>query len=215
MNKLQEKLDKIFTIFSEKNIPPTIELNYITDFELLISIILSAQSTDISVNKVTSKLYPIANTPKKILDLGLETLFTHLSSLNLYKTKSKHVIETAKILLEKYDSRVPQNFDDLISLPGVGRKTANVFLSTFYGEFRIGIDTHITKVTNRLGIISTKDVIKIEKILMDNIPEKWQGYCHHWLVLHGRYVCKAKKPLCKTCHINNFCDYYTSIKASN
>jgi endonuclease-3 len=213
MISISEKLDHIFQILSDINPSPNVELTYKTDFELLVSIILSAQSTDISVNKATEKLYRFSNTPEKIIDLGLENLLKYLSSLNLYRTKSKNVLETSKILFEKYNSIVPRNFDELIQLPGVGRKTANVFLSVFYGELRIGIDTHITRISQRLGISDTKNVLKIEKILEDNTSEKWKKYVNHWLVLHGRYICKAKKPLCETCKINNYCDYYISIKS--
>lgn len=213
MISIGEKLDHIFHILNDINPNPKVELSYKTDFELLIAILLSAQSTDASVNKATEILYKIANTPKQIIELGLENLLRYLSSLNLYRTKSKHVIETSKILLEKYDSIVPRNFDELIQLPGVGRKTANVFLSVFYGEPRIGIDTHITRVSQRLGISDTSNVLKIEKILEDNTPEKWKKYINHWLVLHGRYICKAKKPLCTVCKINNYCNYYISIKS--
>jgi endonuclease-3 len=208
MNAISEKLDSIFELLSKENPDPKIELNYINDFTLLVSIILSAQTTDISVNKVTDKLFKIVQTPKDISDLGLDELMKSLSSLNLYKTKAKHITETAQILIDKFDSKVPDDFDELIKFPGVGRKTANVFLSTFYNQNTIGVDTHVTRVPNRIGICNTQNVVLIEKILMENISKKWGNKPHHWLVLHGRYICKAKKPKCEVCCINNFCDFY-------
>jgi endonuclease-3 len=215
MNKISEKLDSIFEILSKENPDPKIELNYINDFTLLVAIMLSAQTTDISVNKVTDKLFQIIQTPNDAVKLGLDNLMQHLSSLNLYKTKSKHVIETAKILIEKFHSKVPNDFEELIKLPGVGRKTANVFLGTFYNHHdRIGVDTHVTRVSNRLGICKTQNVVTIEKTLMENISPRWGNKAHHWLVLHGRYICKAKKPKCDICSIKNFCDYYEEVNKS-
>ena len=211
MNAISEKLDSIFELLSKENPEPKIELNYINDFTLLVAIILSAQTTDISVNKVTDKLFQIVKVPQDILDLGLDELMKSLSSLNLHKTKAKHIMETAKILIDKFDSKVPDDFDELIKFPGVGRKTANVFLGTFHNQNTIGVDTHVTRVSNRLGICNTQNVVLIEQILMKNISPKWGNKAHHWLVLHGRYICKAKKPKCEICCINNFCDFYKDM----
>jgi endonuclease-3 len=205
---LIKKVDSIFSILQSLNPYPTIELKYLDDFTLLVAIILSAQTTDIQVNKVTDKLFQIVKTPKEFLSFGLEKLMVHFSSLNLYKTKAKHIIETAQIVAEKFNSKVPDDFEKLIELPGVGRKTANVFLGTFHNQHRIGVDTHVTRVTNRLGLCDTQDPKKIEYILMDLIDKKWGSDSHHWLVLHGRYICKAKKPMCDECKIKDFCDFY-------
>ena len=183
------------------------ELNYTTPFELLIAVLLSAQATDKGVNKATAKLFPVANTPQAMLDLGLEGVMEYAKTIGLYKTKSKHIIETCRILLDKHGGEVPQTREALEALPGVGRKTANVVLNTAFGQPVMAVDTHIFRVANRTGIAPGKTVLAVEKGLMARVPPEYLLDAHHWLILHGRYVCQARKPRCWECAVAHLCDW--------
>lgn len=211
MNK-KERVRQIFSILRALNPQPTTELNYSSPFELLVAVVLSAQATDISVNRALSKLYPIANTPKQIKDLGESGLEAYIKTIGLYKTKAKNVIGLCNMLIDEYDSEVPREFEELIKLPGVGRKTANVVLNTLFGHKTIAVDTHIFRVSNRLGIACGNTPLEVESGLMRVVPDEFKQDAHHWLILHGRYVCKARKPECEICKINQFCDYYKLFK---
>lgn len=197
----------IFARFKKANPDPTTELVYHNDFELLIAVILSAQATDISVNKATGPLYKKANTPEKILKLGSDGLKSYIKSIGLYTTKANHIIATCKLLIEKFNSRVPEDRESLESLPGVGRKTANVILNTAFGQPTIAVDTHIFRVANRIGLACGKTPLAVETQLLKNIPREYLQDAHHWLILHGRYVCTARKPHCPTCVIKDLCQY--------
>ena len=186
---------------------PTTELEYHTPFELLVAVILSAQATDKSVNLATRELFPVANTPRKILDLGEAELRGYVQRIGLYQTKSKHLILMCKILLEKDDGQVPQTRESLEALPGVGRKTANVILNTAFGQPTIAVDTHIFRVSNRTGLAPGKTVLAVEQKLMKMVPNEFKQDAHHWLILHGRYVCTARKPKCRECTISDICEY--------
>ena len=210
-NSLRQRVIKIFQILKSHNHAPTTELVYSTPFELLVAVILSAQATDISVNKVTKSLYKIANTPQQIIDLGLDNLMHHIKTIGLYKTKAKHVYATCKLLVTSLNSEVPDNFETLITLPGVGRKTANVILNTIFGKPTIAVDTHIFRVSNRLGIAAGTTPLIVEQKLQQIIPQRFKMHAHHWLILHGRYVCKARTPLCAQCNINKYCDTYINM----
>ena len=205
MNKV--KRAHIFTLLSKDNPSPTTELVYKTPFELLIAVILSAQATDISVNKVTKKLFAIANTPEKILVLGLKKLKTNIKTIGLYNNKAKNIIETCKIILEKHNGEVPNNRIALEELSGVGRKTANVILNTIFGEPTIAVDTHIFRVSNRTGISQGKNVLEVEKKLMKHVPDVFKKDAHHLLILHGRYTCTARNPKCNSCIIFDYCEW--------
>lgn len=205
---------ELFKRFKAHNPKPTTELNYHSHFELLVAVILSAQATDISVNKVTKKLFAHANTPEKILALGENDLCHYLKSIGLYRNKAKNIIATCKILIEQFASQVPNNRKDLESLPGVGRKTANVILNTVFGHPEIAVDTHIFRLANRLQLAPGKTVVEVEKKLRTNIPSIYQQNAHHWLILHGRYICKAKKPLCYQCFIADLCPYQPKTEES-
>ena len=205
MNK--QKRTEIFRRLKEINPHPTTELEYSSPFELLISVILSAQATDIGVNKATSRLYKVANTPEQIYTLGLETLKDFIKTIGLFNSKAANVIKTCKILMDKHNSVVPDNRNDLEALPGVGRKTANVVLNTAFGQPTMAVDTHIFRVSKRTKIAHGKDVLQIEKSLLRLIPEEYLMDAHHWLILHGRYICKARKPNCKECIIRDLCEY--------
>lgn len=207
-----QKLDQIFSILSQTIETPKSELQYTNDFTFLVAIMLSAQTTDVQVNKATKELFNIASTPEQFLKLGAEGLSQYISTLNLYPTKARNIIKTCEILVENFDSKVPNNFDDLITFPGVGRKTANVFLNNFYEHHVIGVDTHVARVTNRIGICDSKNPLKVEQELEKYTPKKWLKDAHNLLVLHGRYVCKARKPDCLNCKINMCCDFYQNIK---
>lgn len=198
---------EIFKRFKEINPHPTTELEYSSPFELLISVILSAQATDVGVNKATFRLYKIANTPEQIYNLGLDTLKDYIKTIGLYNSKAKNVIKTCKILIDKHKSQVPNNRKDLEELPGVGRKTANVVLNTAFGQPTMAVDTHIFRVSRRTKIAHGKDVLQIEKSLLRLIPDEYLMDAHHWMILHGRYICKARTPNCKECIINDLCEY--------
>ena len=205
MNKV--KRTEIFTRFRAANPNPTTELNYATPFELLVAVILSAQATDVGVNKATDKLYAVANTPAAILALGVDGLKSYIKTIGLFNTKAENVIKTCQALLDKHNGRVPDNRQDLEALPGVGRKTANVVLNTAFGQPTMAVDTHIFRVANRTGIAPGKDVVEVEKRLIRLIPAEFLMDAHHWLILHGRYVCKARKPQCGSCVIEDLCEY--------
>ena len=205
MNK--EKRTEIVTRFRAANPNPTTELNYSTPFELLVAVILSAQATDVGVNKATDKLYAVANTPAAILALGVDGLKSYIKTIGLFNTKAENVIKTCQALLDKHNGQVPDNRQDLEALPGVGRKTANVVLNTAFGQPTMAVDTHIFRVANRTGIAPGKDVVEVEKRLIRLIPAGFLMDAHHWLILHGRYVCKARKPQCGSCVIEDLCEY--------
>ncbi|HEX7646157.1 MAG TPA: endonuclease III [Noviherbaspirillum sp.] len=202
-----EKRLEIFRRFREANPHPTTELEYTTPFELLIAVILSAQATDVSVNKATRQLYPVANTPAAIHALGVEGLTEYIRTIGLYRTKAKNVIETCRILLEKHGGEVPRSREALEALPGVGRKTANVVLNTAFGEPTIAVDTHIFRVANRTNIAPGKNVEEVERKLLKFVPQEFRHDAHHWLILHGRYTCIARKPQCWNCIIADQCEY--------
>ncbi|MFC4821198.1 endonuclease III [Dokdonella ginsengisoli] len=203
----REKITELFRRLRELNPTPTTELVYTTPFELLVSVILSAQATDVGVNKATRRLYPVANTPQAILDLGEEGLKSYISTIGLYNAKAKNVIATCRILVERYGGEVPRSREALEALPGVGRKTANVVLNTAFGEPTIAVDTHIFRVANRTGLAPGANVRAVEDKLEKVVPEEFRKDAHHWLILHGRYVCKARKPECPRCVINDLCAY--------
>ena len=202
-----EKRIQIFRILEQKNPNPTTELQYNSTFELLVSVILSAQATDVSVNKATAKLFPLANTPEAIKKLGLRKLTDHIKSIGLFKTKAENILKTCSILIDKFSGEVPKNREDLESLPGVGRKTANVVMNTAFGIPTIAVDTHIFRVSNRTKIARGKSVLEVEKKLLKLIPQDFLQNAHHWLILHGRYTCKARTPLCKDCCIAHLCEF--------
>lgn len=203
----QIKRAEIFRRFQAQNPKPTTELNYSSEFELLISVILSAQATDISVNKATEKLYPVANTPEKIFALGETGLKKYIKTIGLFNTKASNIIKTCKILITEHDSRVPNNREALEKLPGVGRKTANVILNTAFGEKTMAVDTHIFRVANRTKLAEGKTPLEVELKLVKTIPPEYLGDAHHWLILHGRYVCTARQPKCATCLIHDLCEF--------
>ena len=205
MNKFIRQ--EIFERFRAANPHPTTELNFNSPFELLIAVLLSAQATDVGVNKATAKLFPVANTPQAMLGLGLEGIMEYTQTIGLYKTKSKHIIQTCRILLEQHGGEVPAKREALEALPGVGRKTANVVLNTAFGMPVMAVDTHIFRVSNRTRIAPGKDVREVEDKLMRFIPKEFLMDAHHWLILHGRYTCKAVKPQCERCLIHDLCEY--------
>lgn len=209
MNK--QKRTQIFERWKRINPHPTTELEYSSPFELLISVILSAQATDVGVNKATSRLYKIANTPQQIFDLGLETLKDYVKTIGLFNTKAKNVIKTCEILINQHGGVVPQDRKSLEALPGVGRKTANVVLNTAFGQPTMAVDTHIFRVSKRTKIAHGKDVVEIEKSLLRLIPKEYLMDAHHWLILHGRYTCKARTPNCKECVIVDLCEFNKKI----
>ncbi|HSM98764.1 MAG TPA: endonuclease III [Gallionella sp.] len=201
------KRREIFLRLQAANPHPTTELEYSTPFELLVAVMLSAQATDVSVNAATRQLYPVANTPGKILALGEEKLRGYIQRIGLYKTKAKHVMQTCRLLMERHGGAVPQTREELEALPGVGRKTANVILNTAFGQPTIAVDTHIFRVANRIGLAPGKDVLEVEKKLLKFVPDEFKHDAHHWLILHGRYVCQARKPKCGACIIRDLCEY--------
>jgi endonuclease-3 len=205
MNK--EKRTAIYAKLRELDPNPDTELHYFSPFELLVAVILSAQATDISVNKATDALYPVANTPEKILTLGVTGLKSYIRKIGLFNNKAENIIKTCRILIDEHNSEVPTTREELEKLPGVGRKTANVILNTAFGEPTIAVDTHIFRVANRTGIAKGKTPINVEKRLVRLTPDEFKKNAHHWLILHGRYVCKARKPLCGECAVIDWCEY--------
>ena len=205
MNK--KKIISIFEILQANDPEPVTELHYKTTFQLLIAVILSAQATDKSVNQVTSILFPLANTPESIYELGEDKLRNTIKSIGLFNSKAKHIIQTCRILIDKYSSKVPETRKELEALPGVGRKTANVVLNTAFGQPTIAVDTHIYRVANRTAIASGKTVLEVEKKLIKFIPDEFKVPAHHLMILHGRYVCKARSPHCPDCRLLDLCEY--------
>lgn len=205
MNK--EKRAAIFERLKIANPAPTTELDYSTPFELLVAVVLSAQATDKGVNKATARLFPVANTPEAILELGLEGLKEHICTINFFNTKAQNVMKTCQALVDRHSSQVPSTRAELEALPGVGRKTANVVLNTAFGEAAMAVDTHIFRVSNRTGIAKGKNVLEVEQRLMRLVPKEYLQDAHHWLILHGRYTCVARKPRCGICLIEDLCEF--------
>ncbi len=205
MNK--QKRCEIFQRLQAENPTPTTELQFVSAFELLVAVTLSAQATDVSVNKATSKLFKVANTPEAMVKLGVDGLKNYIKTIGLYNNKAKNIIAACEILLEKHGSQVPTTRDALEALPGVGRKTANVVLNTAFGEPTIAVDTHIFRLSNRTGIAPGKNVVEVEKKLLKFVPDEFKKDAHHWLILHGRYICVARKPRCGACVIIDLCEY--------
>lgn len=203
----REKRIAIFSTLRDHNPKPTTELNYRDSFELLVAVVLSAQATDVGVNKATDKLYPVANTPQAIYDLGVDGLKQYIKTIGLFNSKAENVIKLCRMILDLHDGEVPRQREDLEALPGVGRKTANVVLNTAFGEPTIAVDTHIFRVSNRTGIAPGKNVVEVEKRLIRLVPDEFKLDAHHWLILHGRYVCKARKPDCPNCLIAHLCEF--------
>jgi endonuclease-3 len=201
------KRHEIFRRLREANPHPTTELEYTTPFELLIAVLLSAQATDVGVNKATRKLYPVANTPQAILDLGLDGLIPYIQTIGLFNTKARNVMATCRILVDQHGGEVPRDRESLEALPGVGRKTANVVLNTAFGEPTIAVDTHIFRVANRTNLAPGKTVDIVEQKLLKFVPREFLQDAHHWLILHGRYTCIARKPQCWNCMIVDLCEY--------
>ncbi len=205
MNKL--KRIEIFERLKADNPKPTTELEYSSPFELLAAVLLSAQATDVGVNKATRKLFPIANTPQAIIDLGIDGLKEKIKTIGLFNTKAENLMKTCHMLVDLHNSVVPDNREDLEALPGVGRKTANVILNTAFGQPTMAVDTHIFRVSNRTGIAPGKNVLEVEKRLLRLVPKEYLIDAHHWLILHGRYVCVARKPRCGACNIEDLCEF--------
>ncbi len=201
------KRETIFKRFQQDNPRPRTELLYASPFELLIAVILSAQATDVSVNKATKPLFAIANSPEKMHSLGLDGLKTYIKTIGLYNTKAQNILQTCKLLIDKHHSQVPNTRAELEALPGVGRKTANVVLNTAFGQPTIAVDTHIFRVSNRIGLAPGKNVTEVEQKLLKTVPKKYRVDAHHWLILHGRYICTARKPRCSACLIEDLCEY--------
>jgi endonuclease-3 len=210
MNK--QKRTEIFTRLREQNPHPKTELNYSSPFELLVSVTLSAQATDVSVNKATAKLYPVANTPESIYQLGESGLKQYIKTIGLYNSKASNVIKACKLLIDNHNSVVPESREELEALPGVGRKTANVILNTAFGQPTMAVDTHIFRVSNRTKIAPGKNVLEVEKRLMKFIPDEFIIDAHHWLILQGRYTCIARKPRCGSCIIEDLCEFKDKVE---
>ncbi|MCF9035344.1 endonuclease III [Acinetobacter nectaris] len=206
-NMTRKKIEIFFTRLQAQRPHPQTELNYSSPFELLIAVMLSAQATDVSVNKATDKLYPIANTPESIYALGVEGLKVYIKTIGLYNSKAENVIKTCKILIDQHQSEVPNTRVALEALPGVGRKTANVVLNTAFGQPTMAVDTHIFRLGNRTGLAVGKNVLEVEKRLMKVIPKEFMVDAHHWLILHGRYCCVARKPKCSECVVSDVCNW--------
>lgn len=213
MNK-SKRID-ILTRLRDNNPNPTTELQFNSPFELLIAVLLSAQATDVSVNKATAKLYPVANTPEAMLALGVDGIKEYIKTIGLFNTKAESVIKTCKILIEKHNSQVPEDRAALEALPGVGRKTANVVLNTAFGWPTIAVDTHIFRVCNRTNFAPGKNVVEVEEKLLKVVPTEFKVDCHHWFILHGRYTCIARKPRCGSCIIEDLCEFKDKVYPEN
>jgi endonuclease-3 len=209
------KRQQIFERLRKQNPEPRTELKYNSTFELLIAVVLSAQATDVSVNKATAKLYPVANTPQAILDLGVEGLKSFIKTIGLYNSKAENVIKTCRALIEQHGSEVPHDRAALEALPGVGRKTANVVLNTAFGEPTMAVDTHIFRISNRIKLAPGKNPLEVERKLLKVVPTEFLQDAHHWLILHGRYICTARNPKCPQCVINDLCEYKHKTKAAS
>ncbi len=208
-----DQIQRFFTTLQAANPMPASELEYSSVFELLTAVLLSAQATDVGVNKATRRLFPVANTPARILALGLEGLESHIRTIGLYRSKARHLIQTCEILLARHGGEVPRSREALEALPGVGRKTANVVLNVAFGEPTCAVDTHIFRVGNRTGLAPGKTPLAVELKLLERIPERFRVDAHHWLILHGRYVCQARKPRCAACAVADCCDFTPKTKA--
>ncbi|WP_106420380.1 endonuclease III [Salinicola tamaricis] len=206
------KREQIFARLKAHNPNPTTELNWTTPFELLAAVLLSAQATDVGVNKATARLFPVANTPQAIIDLGLDGLKSHIKTIGLYNTKAENLMKTCHILVERYAGEIPRTRAELEALPGVGRKTANVILNTAFGELTMAVDTHIFRVANRTRIAKGKNVLEVEQKLLRHVPKGYLKDAHHWLILHGRYTCLARKPRCGSCVIEDLCEYPDKVE---
>lgn len=204
---IKEKVVEFFTRLRDQRPNPVPELDYTNEFTLLVAVVLSAQATDVGVNKATKHLFPIADTPEKMVALGEETIRDYVKTIGLYKAKAKNVFNLSQILIEKHQSQVPQTREELVALPGVGRKTANVVLNTAFKQPTIAVDTHLFRVGNRTGLARAKNVDETERKLLKTIPKEFLLDAHHWLILHGRYVCKARKPDCPNCIVNDLCAF--------
>jgi endonuclease-3 len=202
------QINEIFYRFHQHTNEPITELKFKNEYTLLVAIVLSAQATDISVNKATETLFEQVTNPLQMLKLGEENLQKYIKSIGLYRAKASNILKLSKILYEQYNSLIPATREELMNLPGVGRKTANVFLNCARGETTIGVDTHVLRVSNRLGFTSSINPLKVEQDLESLIPAEWKKHAHHWLILHGRYICKARTPLCKNCYLTDLCKYY-------
>ncbi len=203
----KESIEPFFATLRAANPLPTTELEYTSPFELLAAVLLSAQATDVSVNKATRRLFPVANTPQAILDLGVAGLEGYIKTIGLYRMKARHLVEACRILVEQHGGEVPRTREELEKLPGVGRKTANVVLNTAFGEETMAVDTHIFRVANRTGLAPGKTPYDVEMGLLKRVPKEYLADAHHWLILHGRYVCMARTPRCWECAVVQFCDY--------
>ena len=201
------QIDRFFATLQAANPQPASELEYTSVFELLTAVLLSAQATDVGVNKATRRLFPVANTPQQILALGLERLEGHIKTIGLYRSKARHLMQTCAILVERHGGEVPRTRAELEALPGVGRKTANVVLNVAFGEPTMAVDTHIFRVGNRTGLAPGKTPLAVEQLLLRRVPERYLVHAHHWLILHGRYVCLARKPRCWECAVADCCDF--------
>lgn len=207
------EIQAFFETLQAANPHPETELVYSTPFELLTAVLLSAQATDVGVNKATAKLFPVANTPQQILDLGLDGLCDYIKTIGLYKSKAKHLMETCRMLIEQHGGEVPRSREELEALPGVGRKTANVVLNVAFGEPTMAVDTHIFRVGNRTGLAPGKTPLAVELKLLKRVPEAFLVHAHHWLILHGRYVCQARKPRCWECAVSDWCRFKAKTPA--
>jgi endonuclease-3 len=203
----KDQIEPFFATLRAANPLPTTELEFTTPFELLTAVLLSAQATDVGVNKATRKLFPVANTPQALLDLGLDKLEEYIKTIGLYRTKARNLLKTCEILVREYGGTVPRTREALESLPGVGRKTANVVLNVAFGEETLAVDTHIFRVANRTGLAPGKNPLEVEAALMKRVPKEYLADAHHWLILHGRYVCVARTPRCWECAVIQYCDY--------
>jgi endonuclease-3 len=201
------EIEAFFATLQAANPHPETELEYTTPFELLTAVLLSAQATDVGVNKATRRLFPVANTPQAILDLGIDGLSDHIKTIGLYKSKARHLMETCRILLEQHGGEVPRTREALEALPGVGRKTANVVLNVAFGEHTMAVDTHIFRVGNRTGLAPGKTPLAVELQLLKRVPAQYMQHAHHWLILHGRYICQARKPRCWECRVAPWCKF--------
>ena len=201
------QIERFFATLQAANPLPASELEYTSVFELLAAVLLSAQATDVGVNKATRRLFPVANTPQKIIDLGLDGLETYIKTIGLYRSKARHLMQTCRILVQQHGGEVPRTRHELEQLPGVGRKTANVVLNVAFGEPTCAVDTHIFRVANRTGLAPGKTPLAVEQKLLERVPAKYLNHAHHWLILHGRYVCVARTPRCWQCAVADCCDY--------
>ena len=208
------EIESFFATLKAANPAPQTELEYSSVFELLAAVLLSAQATDVGVNKATRRLYPVANTPQKILALGIEGLSDYIRTIGLYRTKAANLMKTCELLVTRHGGKVPGTREELESLPGVGRKTANVVLNVAFGEPTMAVDTHIFRVSNRTGLAPGKNPLQVELGLLKRVPAEYAVDSHHWLILHGRYVCKALKPACGACQVRRFCDYGKTLESA-